>query len=299
MLKYKRGQIHRITIDETGNLNLYLNGVNIYTQSGVPTGDYTFYIASLTLCSKPFENLIMLRPSADIDCDGVINFEDLDKDNYGIINTTECTLTSLADAKNVEERTYNFDFDNVPFLGYNDGIPDAVEACGNINLTLEDCMLDSDGSASYPDYNSDGCPDGIVSSYCTNAPIDTNDDGTPDFIDLDSDNDGCADSREAGTDSYFGTNALTFNNPSSPTENCGLVISAQQGVCEIPENSDWLSAAEINVCNPECDILDPNADCDNDGVINIFDCAPNDDTNIDLNYKSNCSNNISIFNFGN
>jgi len=38
----------------------------------------------------------------------------------------------------------------------NDGIPDAVEACGDITLTLEDCMLDSDGSAMYPDTDMDG-----------------------------------------------------------------------------------------------------------------------------------------------
>jgi len=69
----------------------------------------------------------------------------------------------------------------------NDGIPDAVEACGDITLVLERCMLDNDNNAIYPDANGDGCRDGLVDFACTDAPIDTDGDGTPDFRDLDSD----------------------------------------------------------------------------------------------------------------
>jgi len=55
----------------------------------------------------------------------------------------------------------------------NDGIPDAIEACGDIRLTLENCSLDDDGSSVYPDFNGDGCPDGLVDTYCVEGPIDT------------------------------------------------------------------------------------------------------------------------------
>jgi len=102
-----------------------------------------------------------LCPVNDTDNDGVADFLDLDSDN--------------------------------------DGIPDAIEACGDNTLILESCMLDADGDANYPDNDSDGCPDGLVDTACGNAPIDSDNDGIPDFRDLDSDNDGCSDARESGS----------------------------------------------------------------------------------------------------
>jgi len=181
----------------------------------------------------------------------------------------------------------------------NDGIPDAVEACGNINLNLEDCSLDSNADATYPDFNNDGCLDGLVSNYCTNAPIDTDNDGFPDFLDLDSDGDDCADSFEAGSNIYFGTNELTMSMPSAPVENCGLVISAQEGVCVVPENDAWRNNSEINICNPECDLNAPNADCDNDGIINFFDCKASDSLINTSNFSNNCNTDLLRFDFGN
>jgi len=206
------------------------------------------------------DNLQINLRCADTDGDGITNDKDLDSDN--------------------------------------DGIPDAVEACGNLSLSLEQCNLDADANGVYA-LDANGCRNGLISgSGC--MPINNSDnDGILDFLDLDSDNDGCSDAEESGTNSFNGINGLTFADPAASTENCGLVISAQDGVCNIPENQDWLNATEINVCNPECDLNDPNADCDEDGVVNALDCDPEDENNTITIFGSNCLNNNLIFNFGN
>jgi len=208
--------------------------------------------------------------------------------NSGVFNFAYCDIDTDFDGISND---LDLDSDN-------DGIPDAIEACSNINLTLENCNLDADANAIYI-LDANNCNTGVVSNYCTNAPIDSDNDGTPDYLDLDSDNDGCADAIEVGSNSFYGINGLGFNNPSAPTENCGLIISTQSGVCFIPENNDWTAAATINVCNPICDILNPNADCDEDGVINALDCAIEDNTNTNSVSGNNCNNSSLIFNFGN
>ena len=74
----------------------------------------------------------------------------------------------------------------------NDGIPDACELCGEYDLALENGRLDDNGDAVY---KQDGdCSTGVVGSACTGTPKDTDGDGTPDFLDTDSDNDGLPDS---------------------------------------------------------------------------------------------------------
>ena len=68
----------------------------------------------------------------------------------------------------------------------NDGIPDHVEACGSL----------FSGPVSYID-TPEGCSSGLIDGkYCD--PLDSDGDGIPNFIDLDSDNDGIWDGIEAG-----------------------------------------------------------------------------------------------------
>ena len=151
----------------------------------------------------------------DCDNDGVPNFMDLDSDN--------------------------------------DGLPDAVEACGDISLTLEDCMLDSDGSAVYPDNDFDGCADGLVDGACS-TPNDTDGDGTPDYLDWDSDGDGCSDAEEGG--STFNPNVndeLTqcdSNSPVLSVNDCGLVYDASSvATCHVPTTTGWIDPIVICCCD--------------------------------------------------
>ena len=173
----------------------------------------------------------------------------------------------------------------------NDGIPDAVEACGDLSLVLENCSLDDNGSGSYPDNDGDGCPDGLLSTVCESAPIDTDMDGIPDFLDLDSDGDGCADSEEAGTTSS-GTSVDGY--VAGSVDDCGLLKTGISGSCPIPSNTNWIEENVlgcIETCQDVIDdgldictilINDPNSplatlDCDGGGVDNQTECDSGDD----------------------
>lgn len=171
---------------------------------------------------------------------------------------------------------YDTDGDMVPdYLDLdsdNDGIPDLVEACGNSDIQAEDCRLDSDGSAMYPDYDGDGCPDGIVSTYCTDGPIDSDMDNIPDFIDLDSDNDGCNDNEEGGV-AELGTSGDEY--VAGSVDGDGLLTTGISGVCPIPSNTDYIDASTSAACVPPCTYV--GDDKDNDGIIDEIDTDTDND----------------------
>jgi large repetitive protein len=157
--------------------------------------------------------------AVDTDGDGVPDSRDLDSDNDGILDITESGRTSGADA--------NGDGRLDGTVGA-DGIPDSVQSAPNnmgVNYTVAD--TDGDGKPDFRDLDSDndgildvresngvdmngdgradGAPNasGVVSSVpaAGAVPPDSDGDGKPDFRDLDSDNDGINDVREAnGTD---------------------------------------------------------------------------------------------------
>jgi len=127
----------------------------------------------------------------------------------------------------------------------NDGIPDAVEACGNIGLILEDCSLDINNSDSYEIDPDTGCSNGIIiGSGCVTI-NDTDNDNIPDFIDLDSDNDGCSDATEACTDSNINVNNSStsedYNNPASSVNDYGLVSDGASYLCPDIDNTNWIN----------------------------------------------------------
>ena len=136
----------------------------------------------------------------------------------------------------------------------NDGIPDAIEACCNINLTLEDCRLDNNGDGNYIINNGENC--GVLQGLCANAPVDTDMDGIPDFRDLDSDGDGCADAVEAGIAPANG-NVNIDNYANAPVDpDCGLVFNGNAPTCETPVDKAWTTASNIDACaDPKIEII--------------------------------------------
>jgi len=139
--------------------------------------------------------LLPVVAPVDTDGDGIPNATDLDDDNDGIPDTTEA-----ATALNGGDTDSDGIMDSLDLDSDNDGILDITESG---RTTCSDANGDGrlDGTV-----GTDGIPDCVQSSpnagTINYSIVDTDGDSRPDFQDLDSDNDGINDVREAnGTDS--------------------------------------------------------------------------------------------------
>ncbi|WP_350292235.1 gliding motility-associated C-terminal domain-containing protein [uncultured Croceitalea sp.] len=130
-----------------------------------------------------------LDPFGDADGDGVPNFSDAnDNGTTGDGSTTDYTDTNgdgIPDA-------YDFDLDGLPnhldLESDGDGIYDVVESGAGLTDADNDGQVDgATGANGVPDEAEDGGVDGAGVSF---VPVDTDTDGSPDFLDIDSDNDG-------------------------------------------------------------------------------------------------------------
>lgn len=141
----------------------------------------------------------------DSDGDGIPDDQDIDDDNDGILDTIE--ESQCKNSSNDRTQTLcDTDHDGVPNVfdldSDNDGIPDVVESGlgryseGKATLT---------GVISWIDSNLNGMHD----LFEAHTPVDTDADGIPDYLDLDSDNDGLFDIDESGV---INTNDITFQN---------------------------------------------------------------------------------------
>jgi len=121
----------------------------------------------------------------DPDGDGINNVCDLDDDNDGILDTDEKNGNETRDTDG--DGNYNhLDIDSD-----NDGIPDNVEG-----QTTAGYIAPSSNGTTIVDANEDGIDDNYGLGLTTL--IDTDGDGTPDYLDLDSDNDSTPDIQENG-----------------------------------------------------------------------------------------------------
>ncbi|MDN3620479.1 Ig-like domain-containing protein, partial [Polaribacter undariae] len=158
-------------------------------------------------------------PYGDEDNDGIFNYQDNeDNGNGGPGGTTDYTDTNNDGIPDV----YDFDGDGIPnhldLDSDNDGITDVIEAGGTDN--------NNDGKAD-GDVNEDGIPSSAGSGL---VPTNSDSDNLPNFLDLDSDNDGIYDLLEAGgTDTD--NNGIVDN--LSDLDNDGLA-DIYDDTCEIP-----------------------------------------------------------------
>lgn len=122
--------------------------------------------------------------AGDVDTDGdtIPDSEDVDDDNDGIRDEDEGGDTTDTDGDGIPNRL-DLDADG-------DGIPDNVEA------------QTTDGYTPPSGVDSDG--DGLDDAYVNIDPVDTDDDGEPDFLDTDSDGDGTDDVDESGQPALSG-----------------------------------------------------------------------------------------------
>jgi len=220
----------------------------------------------------------------DTDADGVPNYLDLDADNDGIPDVAENGLVD-ADSNGVADdasaglaRAADFDNDGVPnFLDLdsdNDGILDQMEGASG-DTVLDENMVDA---------NQNGWADALEGM---NVERDTDLDAQPDYLDLDSDNDGLADVVEAGGLDF---DRDGFLDDFADGNNNGLADSAEQTPLPVPDSDndgtrDYLDLDSDNDAVPDVVeggfgdwdgdyLLDDFADADGNGRADSTDRAP-------------------------
>ncbi|XCF07355.1 T9SS type B sorting domain-containing protein [Tamlana crocina] len=205
----------------------------------------------------------------DHDFDGIPDSLDLDSDNDGIPDIVENqgTLVTLSgtDADNnglddiFDATIMPLDTDNDTIFDFydldsdNDGLTDLYETgqLGLLSDTDLNGIIDSGGNFGTNGWFDDAetSPDSNIIGYTLD---DTDNDGIFNYIDFDSDGDGCSDVIEAGFsdgngDSYLGDgNVVVDITPDSAT-GTGLVINASDGYT-LP-NSDYLNNAPLSIAS--------------------------------------------------
>ena len=246
---------------------------------------------------------VALQLICDTDGDGVPNHLDLDSDNDGIADIIEAGGTDangdgmvdgFTDADNDGLNDAQDNIDNgsgageistgTPLLDLdtdgdgtinrldldsdNDGIHDVVESGGT--------DTDGNGTADDDDDNVDNTTsNGIpTSAGGGNTPTDTGADGSPDYINLDSDGDGCSDANEAyvsanadgGDGGQYGTGT-----PAATGAN-GLVTAAAYNTGTVATVTDAADATACDIIDSDGDGIfdDVDIDDDNDGILDTI-----------------------------
>ncbi|MFD0990734.1 LamG-like jellyroll fold domain-containing protein, partial [Mariniflexile jejuense] len=175
-------------------------------------GTYS-YVVTMSNYSNFDEGLVKVANSnLDTDGDGIANIFDLDSDNDGILDAEE--------AGHGKAHTNGVVNGSVA----SDGIPNAVQKSANsgtVNYILKESIDDMDYIPNYLDLDSDGdgipdnieaqktigyvAPSGTVNVFGVDTnyisgliPVNTDGTDNPDYLDLDSDNEGGNDTEEAG-----------------------------------------------------------------------------------------------------
>ena len=225
--------------------------------------------------SAAFQLIQTCRP-IDSDGDFVVDALDLDSDNDGIFDVIENGNSNLDLAQNgqidgVELNDVNIDgrhdaavdpsdFDGDFVLDFldldsdNDGLYDLFEAGVGMN-TLD---IDNDGQIDlgFIDSNMNGAAD--ITELLT--PIDSDANTTPDFVQLDSDSDGCFDANEAGFTATLGIlDGKAFSNN-------GLVIGGDGYDFAVDSNADGLFDYQEYIKISPIEITSPIVVCESENT---------------------------------
>ena len=244
-------------------------------------------------------NTTPLDGQEDTDNDGHPDRVDLDSDNDGIADITEDggvdtdgdgMIDNFNDADNdgaddddMTDGLTDTDEDGIPdhedLDSDNDGIADIVEGGG----------IDSNGDGIVDSVNSDGTlsddanNDGLSDDNSLPTPPDFDNDGHPDFQDLDSDNDGITDivedgGTDANGDGYVDTFDPTTGTLSDDTDGNGWSDNNTTDGQEDTDNDGHPDRVDLDSDNDGiADIVeDGGTDADGDGMIDTFNDANND-----------------------
>lgn len=210
--------------------------------------------------------------AADTDFDGIIDTNDIDDDNDGILDVDEGEVAD-ADGDGIPN-SLDLDSDN-------DGIPDIIEA-GGIDLNKDGRVDDN------TDTDDDGWADTFDSDNGGTALDipDTDTDGIDDYLDLDSDNDGLFDIIEAGgvdadedgvvdsatdTDSDGWANTFDSNNGGTALNNPDTDGDGIKNNLDIDSDGDGIVDLIESQATTGTPIVPGGSDTDGDGIDNAFD----------------------------
>jgi gliding motility-associated-like protein/uncharacterized repeat protein (TIGR01451 family) len=224
----------------------YNNSFAIVTNTDA-TGTFYAINTTYTGCADTVLISITALINCDLDNDNVFNAFDIDDDNDGIPDSTE-----IFTASNGGDTDNDGSLDEMDLDSDNDGITDVIEA-GGIDIN-------GDGKTDgFVDANNNGLSDNIELSPLPGGNVD----GDPFWngVDLDSDDDGITDVREAGgidpdNNGQIGTSTGVFI---ADTDNDGLadIVDPDNGGTPLARpNTDATGAA---------DYLD--LDSDGDGIV--------------------------------
>ena len=180
-------------------------------QLDLATGELTYYSEVITATTIQFtytvchdvytndcsEALVTINVLVDTDCDGVPDVIDIDDDDDGILDVDEESYA-------LNQETLDSDGDGIvdrlDIDSDNDGIPDNIEWQQNIAEGILYGSYDYGSDEGYDyfaplgsDENGDGWDDRYDRDGIYYPPVDMDGDGTPDYLDEDSDGDGIAD----------------------------------------------------------------------------------------------------------
>ncbi len=212
---------------------------------------------------------------SDVDGDGVPGYQDLDSDNDGINDVVEAGITDtdnngIVDGVNLDG-SLSSDADT-------DGFTDALDTNDNAIVGTGDgsgtAVITTD-----PDADSNGTPDDDDADGTAYNGGDVDSDGIPDFMDLDSDDDGIFDILESGNGS-----ADTFADGTFDSDDVGYADSDGDGIPDQLDNdvTGFGDAGDSGTSDDSSDPTDPNSggtgivvdsgtDADGDGIADSVD----------------------------
>ena len=211
--------------------------------------------------------------TCDTDGDGIINSLDLDSDNDGITDAKESNGTDANGDGRIDGAV---DSDGIPVSANGGLTPPDTDTDGSPNPY--DLDSDNDGlfdakEANGIDANNDGKIDGGIDANgiptAANGgltPPDTDGDGTPDYRDLDSDNDGITDADEKGPSATprdtDGDGTPDYRDLDS--DNDGITDADEKGPTATPRDTDGDGTPDYR-----------DLDSDNDGITDADEKGPN------------------------